>query len=370
MDADLARGLAERRKGGLEGGDEKSEEVKEGVQIKGDAEGGEGSEQAEEGAQAGGDAGGVEGGRHRRLQEVGVGDSEGAESQEEAADGGHDDAMPEEEDFRDGFDDYGWQEEPEPYDDAAGAPPDGTDEAAAEGNWGDDHVGNVDGEYVGHLGGDAADAPEGGLDADMDAGMDDWGHGHGYEDYRYGRRGEAPEGWDSHEQYQEAHDKYFHDSNYLRLPPHLLSSCALAELPRAYVATSAKAEDGVDELVLCAVSYYFDEDECRKGGRGGPPGPRGAVGKSFGKHANADGGDETEEQRGRYVANAILGYNLRWKVSGAFSRYTAKTRHSFCTDFLCNFSNASSLFSLADSTGRFKKYWTCPRTGRRRWVTS
>ncbi len=80
-------------------------------------------------------------------------------------------------------------------------------------------------------------------------------------------------------------------------------------MPRAFAGSSKKAEDWVDELVLCAVLYFFDEDECRDASS---PKNRGS-GKSFGKHANADGGDETEEQRGRYVANALLGYNLRWK---------------------------------------------------------
>jgi hypothetical protein len=75
-------------------------------------------------------------------------------------------------------------------------------------------------------------------------------------------------------------------------------------LPRQYSTGASNPIDRIDELLLCAVSYYFDEDECKDSSKGG---------KSFGKHANADGGDETEEQRGRYVANAVLGYNLRWK---------------------------------------------------------
>lgn len=141
----------------------------------------------------------------------------------------------------------------------------------------------------------------------MREGLDDYAYrrrGYGYGDDMYDPP--APDGWDSYQEYQVAQDKYYHDSNYLRLPPHLLSTCTLAELPRAYAGSSTDRMDRIDEMVLCAVSYYFDEDECKDPAMSG-------TGKSFGKHANADGGDETEELRGRYVANAIMGYNLRWK---------------------------------------------------------
>ena len=82
-----------------------------------------------------------------------------------------------------------------------------------------------------------------------------------YDDYMGGRYGtdghyrpEAPDGWDSYGEYQTTQDEYFHDSNYLRLPPHLLSTCMVAKLPRAYSGTSAKVGDRTDELILCAVS--------------------------------------------------------------------------------------------------------------------
>jgi hypothetical protein len=114
----------------------------------------------------------------------------------------------------------------------------------------------------------------------------------------------APDGYESYQQYQEIQNKYYHDSNYLRLPPHLLSTCTLAEFPRQYSTGASSPIDRIDEVLLCSVSYYFDEDECTDPSQSG---------KSFGKHANVDGGDETEEQRGRYVANAVMGYNLRWK---------------------------------------------------------
>lgn len=176
------------------------------------------------------------------------------------------------------------------HDDASDAPPDGTEsmedmDFASE--WGDGK-----GEEFGDS-----------LSAGDEIGyrsMDDYfPYGdHGYADDGY--KAQVPDGWDSYGQYQEAKDAYYHDSNYLHLPPHLLSTCALVELPREYVTESMKPADLIDELILCAVSYYFDEDEERAGMK-----------MSFGKHANANGGDETEEQRGRYVANAILGYNLK-----------------------------------------------------------
>jgi hypothetical protein len=183
------------------------------------------------------------------------------------------------------------------FDDAIGAPPDGADSAE---------------EYTGNLGDDAylEHEPKGDIVDSTEVGRatDDFYGDRRVDDY-YGRRSgyipETPEGWDSYEQWQDAKNKYYHDSNYIRLPPHLLSTCSLVELQRSYGygSSSAKPEDKIDELVLCAVSYYFDEDECRDPSKG--------QGKSFGKHANADGGDETEELRGRYMASAVMAYNLK-----------------------------------------------------------
>ncbi len=184
------------------------------------------------------------------------------------------------------------------HDDALEAPPDGT-ESMEDGdfsrNWGDDIMMENEGEAR-----DSSFAGEMEADEMRYKGMDDYfPYGeHGYVDDGYKPR--APEGWDTYAQYQEAKDAYFHDSNYLYLPPHLLSTCTVVELLREYVSPSMKPADLIDSLILCAVSYYFDEDEERAGRK-----------RSFGTHANANGGDETEEQRGRYVANAILGYNLK-----------------------------------------------------------
>ena len=278
MDVDLARGLAERRK--LEKIQSHDEKKKKKDEVE--------------------DYLLTEGLTHRRLQEEEeVVDKADTNPQEVGEI--HDAGVDKSERY---LDDFMFNEEGL-FDDAAGAPPDGTDESMNQ-NWGDDVIPMENEEGAKEEEGDITAEESTKIDdyAMYRSGMDDYAPGYGR--YGYGDdiyRPDAPEGWDSYDQYQEAQDRYYKDSNYLRLPPHLLSTCTLAELPRQYAGSSEKAEDRIDELVLCAVSYFFDEDECK--------GPAGDAGKSFGKHANADGGDETEEQRGRYVANAILGYNLR-----------------------------------------------------------
>ena len=286
MDVDLARGLAQRRK--MKNIPSQSEEGKGEEEDKSDGE-----ETVAENT-------------HRRLEEVAQDPDvhDEAEANEGVA---INDAEADKEGTPDQYiDDYRFDEDPGLlYDDAMGAPPDGTEDMDKDigSNFGDDYFPS---ERLAKEDG----SEEGGGSTEL--GMtDDHAYRGGMDDYYYGRHGygddmykpEAPDGWNSYDEYQEAQDKYYHDSNYLRLPPHLLSTCSLAELQRAYAGSSAKAEDRVDEFVLCAVSYYFDEDECNDPSKGA----------GTGKHANADGGDETEEQRGRYVANAILGYNLRWK---------------------------------------------------------
>ncbi|KAL7496238.1 hypothetical protein ACHAWT_005887 [Skeletonema menzelii] len=228
-------------------------------------------------------------GQHRRLQEVDVA-SEASDTNDaqQALEEEHDDGMY----YKD---DVMFAEDPAlvgddyPTIDAKSMDEEASNEkqeadAEPSKNWGDDYY-PTDDEMMGE-------------------GIDDYAYRRGYGDDMY--QPQAPDGWESYEEYQSAQDKYYHDSNYLRLPPHLLSTCTLVELPRAYAGTSTDRMDKIDEMILCSVSYYFDEDECKD------PMTNGS-GKSFGKHANADGGDETEEARGRYVANAIMGYNLRWK---------------------------------------------------------
>jgi len=228
-------------------------------------------------------------GGHRRLQEAESNDAvadDGNEKAQQGESGEKGSGVPvgERDETRpDSADDFRFDEDPGILiDDALDAPPDGTYDDAVPG------VISAEGSSTEF----AAD--------DHPYPVDDYYGRYGYGDDYHGYRPEPPDGWDSYDEYQNAQDAYYHDSNYLRLPPHLLSTCTLAELPRAYAGSSAEAIDRIDEMLLCAVSYYFDEDEC-------------SAGRSFGRQANADGGDEDEGQRGRYVASAILGYNMRWK---------------------------------------------------------
>jgi hypothetical protein len=260
-----------------------------------------------------------EGGAHRRLQEEDELDKVVANEQTDftrdepneeerikdgTLDGGDGDIVSAEMQAEDTIRDY-QQDDGLFHDDARGAPPDGSENNMEESdfrrNWGDDVMMRNEGEGV-EVGDNSLAGAMTGTDEIVHRGMDDYyPYGeHGYMDDGY-IKPQAPEGWDTYDQYQEAKDAYFHNSNYLHIPPHLLSSCTVVELPREYVSASMKPADVIDELILCAVSYYFDEDEVQKTGWK----------RSFGKHANANGGDETEEQRGRYVANAILGYNLK-----------------------------------------------------------
>ena len=98
--------------------------------------------------------------------------------------------------------------------------------------------------------------------------------------------------------YSELHDDYFDDKHYIRLPPHILSTPVLAELPKMY-----NNNGETENLLFLGVSYYFDEDEYE-----------GFF--SYKRFANSDYGDETETERGMYTANAImifhLGDNPRW----------------------------------------------------------
>lgn len=284
MDSSLAKGLAERRR---EEEDLERRNRRRGKSMD-DVDHGVGKEQQQQ---------------HRRLQEISqeegnglsennVVEQEQPNSEEQLHDEEvyyHDDVMFAEDPGLTG-DDYYRTESMDGEGDQAGATTEGGDKGDVPMNLGDDYY--------------PAEREDLSAMDDYTMMMDDYArHRYGYGDDIY--EPAAPDGWDSYNEYQAAQDKYYHDSNYLRLPPHLLSTCTLAELPRAYAGSSSDRMDKIDEMVLCAVSYYFDEDECKD--------PMGGSGQSFGKHANADGGDETEEQRGRYVANAIMGYNLRWK---------------------------------------------------------
>jgi len=99
--------------------------------------------------------------------------------------------------------------------------------------------------------------------------------------------------------YNDLHEDYFDDKHYIRLPPHILCTPVVAELPKMY----GQKPGEIDTVLFVAVSYFFDEDEYE-----------GFF--SYKRFANSDHGDETETKRGMYTANAIMmfhfGDNPRW----------------------------------------------------------
>ena len=99
--------------------------------------------------------------------------------------------------------------------------------------------------------------------------------------------------------YNDAHEDYFDDKHYIRLPPHILCTPVIVELPKLYSNNIGESET----LLFLAVSYYFDEDEYE-----------GFF--SYKRFENGDHGDETETQRGMYTANAIVVFHFgdspRW----------------------------------------------------------
>jgi hypothetical protein len=115
---------------------------------------------------------------------------------------------------------------------------------------------------------------------------DDYSRYNNYDDYYSGH-------------YSDSHEDYFDDKHYIRLPPHILSTPVLAELPKLYSNKQGETEN----LLFLAVSYYFDEDEYE-----------GFF--SYKRFENSDHGDETETKRGMYTANAIMVFHFgsapRW----------------------------------------------------------
>lgn len=116
-----------------------------------------------------------------------------------------------------------------------------------------------------------------------------------HDDYeRYGR-GHYDDYYRFH---NSAHQEYYDSKHYIRISPHVLATPTLAELPKLYSNTEEK-----EEILFVPVSYYLDEDEYE----GILP---------YQRFSEKDHGDETEVDRGRYVASALLTYILgdspRW----------------------------------------------------------
>ena len=115
-------------------------------------------------------------------------------------------------------------------------------------------------------------------------GDDMYGGGGGYDDY-YGR-------------YQSHRDDYYDEKHYVRINPHILCTPTLAEIPKLY-----GSNDEVEDVLFVPVSYYLDEDEYEGH-------------MNYRRFEQTDPGDETEVQRGMYLASAIMIYQLgpdpRW----------------------------------------------------------
>jgi len=112
---------------------------------------------------------------------------------------------------------------------------------------------------------------------------------HGYDDYSGGRYGAY-------------HEDIYDAKHYIRLPPHVLSTPVLAEVPKAY----SNDKNEMEEMLFIAVSYYLDEDEYE-----------GLF--SYKRFEATDKGDETEVNRGMHVASALVVYNFEG-TSARFGR--------------------------------------------------
>jgi hypothetical protein len=99
----------------------------------------------------------------------------------------------------------------------------------------------------------------------------------GYDDYHDSR-------------YHYKHNDYYDEKHYIRLPPHILASPALADMKKSYSESGER-----EEMIFIAVSYYFDEDEYEGH-------------FSYKRFENTDRGDETEQARGKFVASALVSF--------------------------------------------------------------
>ena len=120
----------------------------------------------------------------------------------------------------------------------------------------------------------------------------------GYDDY-YGSR------------HHQAQNDYYDEKHYIRLPPHILSTPVLADMKKAYGDSNER-----EEMLFIAVSYYFDEDEYE-----------GQF--SYKRFENSDKGDETETDRGKHVASALVAYI----IDGSSPRFGREEHLDLSGDF-------------------------------------
>lgn len=110
--------------------------------------------------------------------------------------------------------------------------------------------------------------------------------------------------------YNDEHNEYYDGKHYIRVPPHILCTPVMAELPKLYGDANEK-----DLIIFVAVSYYLDEDEYE-----------GFF--SYKRFQDKDKGDDTELKRGHYVGSAIMSYIL-----GDASRWSSQVHLDLSTDW-------------------------------------
>jgi len=138
-------------------------------------------------------------------------------------------------------------------------------------------------------------------------GVDDDYRSHQYDDY-------YPRDYDDY--YASGHEHYnnfYSDENYIRVTPHVLARPVYVEIPKRYK-SSEDAEWAVEEFLVVPVSYYMDEDEFKGL-------------QSYRRFKNKEGGDETETERGQFVASAVLFYNNGYK------QWSTQTHLDLSTDW-------------------------------------
>ena len=167
------------------------------------------------------------------------------------------------------------------------------------------------GEKIRGLGDDDDYSYRGGAGDDMYPGGDDYVNPYG-EDYGYRHGGgdddeyprerygddDYPRYDDYYGRYDSERDEYYDEKHYIRISPHILCTPVLVEFPKLY-----NDNGEVENYLFVAVSYFMDEDEYD-----------GLF--SYHRFENTDHGDESEVQRGMYIANAIMVYQFgeypRW----------------------------------------------------------
>lgn len=146
------------------------------------------------------------------------------------------------------------------------------DESGEDAGWPDDDISPADKAAAEELHVNHVNDASSGLDDHPDRYV-------GYDDYYYS-------------EHRNARSDYYDEKHYMRLPPHILSSPVLADMKKQYSDSNER-----EEMIFVAVSYYFDEDEYEGH-------------FSYKRFENTDKGDETEVNRGKYVASALVSYTI------------------------------------------------------------